>query len=208
MECAALLVVNILINNEEQPKRSFMSVKSYVYGKFANEFYKGRVLGHYWKYNPAKNYTAIIVGLSQPNGTYKEQLVAKLGDRNKNKVRIEVTIDGDQWLCQKFRKELVQKRLSERARYMLICKNAGLKNYHQIKKLAAVYDPNGVVFKNLVYALVNTNEKNKNKAPVGLFMQNIAKQIREWMNGESTYPYPISYKQYESIQSASFLRSN
>ena len=83
MECAALLVVNILINNEEQPKRSFMSVKSYVYGKFANEFYKGRVLGHYWKYNPAKNYTAIIVGLSQPNGTYKEQLVAKLGDRNK-----------------------------------------------------------------------------------------------------------------------------
>ena len=76
------------------------------------------------------------------------------------------------------------------------------------QKLAAVYDPNGVVFKNLVYALVNTNEKNKNKAPVGLFMQNIAKQIREWMNGESTYPYPISYKQYESIQSASFLRSN
>ena len=185
-----------------------MSVKSYVYGKFASEFYKGRVLGHYWKYNPAKNYTAIIVGLSQPDGTYKEQVVAKLGERNKNKVRVEITIDGDQWLCRKFRKELVQRRLSERERYTLIRKNAGLKNYHQIKKLAAVYDPNSVVFRNLVYALVNTNEKNADRAQVGLFMQNIAKQTREWIDGKSKYPYPISYKQYESIQSASLLRCN
>ena len=186
-----------------------MSVKSYINGKFVSEFYKGRVLGHYWKYNPARNYTAVIVGLSQPDGTYKEQLVAKLGDRNKDKVRVEITIDGDQWLCQKFRKDLVQRRLSERARYTLICKNAGLKNYHQIKKLAAVYDPNGVVFRNLVYALVNTNEKNESRVSVGSFMQCIAKQTREWIDGKSKYPYPypypISYKQYESIQNTSLL---